>query len=54
MRKTYYANFLLLKFHRSEFEIYGIPQAQKQWLGVYSYVCLRLQPRKNVVPILLD
>lgn len=28
MCKTYYANFLLLKFHCSEFEIQSIPQAQ--------------------------
>ena len=32
MYKTYYANFLLLKFHRSEFKIYGIPQAQSNQL----------------------
>lgn len=32
MYKTYYANFLLLKFHLSEFKIHRIPQAQSNQL----------------------
>lgn len=32
MYKTYYANFLLFKFHHSEFKIYGITQAQSNQL----------------------